>query len=54
LRTSVFSVDIFSGRVIMHLYPFTAAAKAIPIPVFPEVASIRVSPNLILPLLSAS
>lgn len=53
-KTSVFSVDIFSGKVMMHLYPLTAAAKAIPIPVFPEVASISVSPGLIRPVLSAS
>ena len=39
---------------MMHLYPLTADARAIPCPVFPEVGSIRVSPGLILPSDSAS
>jgi len=40
--------------VIIILYPLTAAAKAIPTPVLPEVASISVSPFLILCYASAS
>ncbi len=31
-RTSTFSFDIFSGMTMMALYPFTAAARAIPMP----------------------
>lgn len=38
LRTLAFSADIFSGMAIVISYPFTALAKANPIPVFPEVA----------------
>ncbi len=38
LRTLDFQVDIFSGKVITHLYPLTAEANANPIPVLPEVA----------------
>ena len=33
-----FSMLIFSGITIIHLYPFTAAAKAKPIPVHKEVS----------------
>ena len=36
------------------LYPLIAAAMARAMPVLPEVASIRVSPGLIIPFLSAS
>lgn len=32
LRVSTFSLDIFSGNTMMQRYPFTAAAKAMPIP----------------------
>jgi hypothetical protein len=53
-KTSTFSLDIFSGRVIMISYPLVAAARESPIPVFPEVASIIVSPFFSLPLFSAS
>jgi hypothetical protein len=42
-------LDIFSGRVMIILYPLIAAAMLSPIPVFPEVGSIKVSPFLILP-----
>lgn len=35
LSTSAFSVDIFSGITMMHLYPLTAAANARPMPVLP-------------------
>ena len=38
---------------MISLYPLTAAPNARPIPVLPDVASIRVSPGLILPLFSA-
>jgi len=38
----------------MQRYPFVAAARASPIPVLPEVGSMRVSPGLILPEASAS
>jgi len=38
----------------MHLYPLVAAARASPIPVFPEVGSMSVSPGLIRPDASAS
>ena len=38
----------------MHLYPFTIAANASPIPVFPEVPSIIVPPGFNLPSASAS
>ncbi len=44
LSTFDFSVDIFSGNVITHLYPLTADARASPMPVFPDVASTIVSP----------
>ena len=54
LRTTSFSLLIFSGIVIIILYPLTAAESAIPIPVLPEVGSIRVSPGLIFPARSAS
>ena len=40
--------------VKIHLYPFTAAAIAKPIPVFPEVHSIIVPPGFISPFASAS
>ena len=39
---------------MMQRYPFTAAAKAIPCPVLPDVGSISVSPGFILPDFSAS
>ena len=39
---------------MISLYPLTAAPNARPIPVFPDVASIRVSPGLILPSASAA
>ena len=39
---------------MMSLYPFTAAARARPIPVLPELGSINVSPGLIRPSCSAS
>ena len=48
-NTSDFSYDIFSGIVMIMLYPLHAAVIARPIPVFPEVGSIKVSPNYILP-----
>ena len=53
LKVNSFSMLIFSGMTIIILYFLTAAANASPIPVFPEVASIRVSPGLILPSFSA-
>jgi hypothetical protein len=40
--------------VIIILNPLAAAATANPIPVFPEVGSIRMSPFLILPYFIAS
>jgi hypothetical protein len=49
-----FSLLIFSGRVMITSYPFTAPHKAKPIPVFPEVGSIIVQPGAILPDFSAS
>lgn len=52
--TSTFSFDIFSGSVMIMRYPRTAAVNAIPIPVFPLVGSISVSPGLMRPLFSAS
>ena len=39
-----FSEDIFSGRTMTQRYPLTAAARASPIPVFPDVGSMIVSP----------
>lgn len=53
VSTSTFSVLIFSGKVIYILYPKTAAASANPIPVLPDVASMRVSPFFICFLSSA-
>ena len=53
-KTTSFSILIFSGIVIIKLYPLTADARARPIPVFPEVGSIRVSPGLMRPSFSAS
>ena len=40
---------IFSGKVTIILWPFTAADKARPIPVLPLVGSMMVSPGFILP-----
>lgn len=40
-----FSALIFSGSVMMHRYPLMAHASARPMPVFPDVGSIRVSPG---------
>ena len=37
-----------------YLYPLTAAARAIPIPVLPEVGSMMVSPSFKVPSFSAS
>ena len=54
LIVNSFSMLIFSGIQIINLYPLTEAARASPIPVFPEVASISVSPGLIRPSFSAS
>ena len=48
-----FSFDIFSGKVITILYPLMAAVRANPIPVFPDVGSIKVSPGLMRPDFSA-
>ena len=48
-----FSLLIFSGIVMITLYPLTAPANASPIPVFPEVGSIMVSPSFKLPSASA-
>ena len=39
---------------MMILYPFTAAARAKPIPVFPEVGSMIVQPGLSSPAVSAA
>ena len=51
-RTTCFSRDIFSGMVMMILYPRTAPASANPIPVLPLVE--KISPRLIRPCFSAS
>ena len=40
-----FSVLIFSGSVMMQRYPLMAHASARPMPVFPDVGSINVSPG---------
>lgn len=40
-----FSELIFSGSVMMHRYPLMAHARARPMPVFPDVGSIKVSPG---------
>ena len=47
------SMLMLSGIVRISLYPFTAATKAKPIPVFPDVGSTRVSPGFIFPSFSA-
>lgn len=52
-KTFTFSSDIFSGKVTIHLYPHNLAAKANPIPVFPDVASINVAPGFKYPSASA-
>jgi len=49
-----FSADIFSGIVMIILYLLAAAAIARPIPVLPDVGSMRMSPGLHLPYFSAS
>lgn len=54
LKTLAFSADIFYGIVMTQSYPFTAQAKASPIPVFPDVASTIVDPGFSLPVFSAS
>ena len=51
---SNFSLDCLSVEVKIHLYPFTQAAIAKPIPVFPEVHSIIVPPGFKRPSFSAS
>ena len=43
-KCATFSADIFSGRTITQRYPLTAAARASPMPVFPDVGSMIVSP----------
>ena len=43
-KCATFSADIFLGRTITQRYPLTAAAKASPMPVFPDVGSMIVSP----------
>ena len=49
------SSDILAGIVKMRSYPFAAATKANPMPVFPDVGSTSVvTPGRIIPLLSAS
>src|SRR6266550_336355 len=49
-----FSCDILSGIVKMHRYPFTAAARASPTPVLPDVASTIRPPGLRRPSRSAA
>src|SRR4029450_10662985 len=51
---STFSFDCLSVVVKMHLYPFTTAAMARPMPVLPDVPSMIVPPGLSAPLRSAS
>src|SRR5687768_18079918 len=51
---SAFSFDCFSVVVKMHRYPFTQAASARPIPVFPLVPSMIVPPGFIFPSASAT
>ena len=54
LKISIFSLDCLSAITKIHLYPFTMAASAKPIPVFPEVPSIMVPPGCKRPSASAS
>src|SRR6185312_1629486 len=51
---SIFSFDCLSVVVKMHLYPLTTAARARPMPVFPEVHSMIVPPGLSFPSFSAT
>src|SRR5262245_55032236 len=51
---SIFSFDCLSVVVKMHLYPFTTATMASPMPVLPEVPSMIVPPGLSTPARSAS
>ena len=48
-----FSIENFSGITMISLYPFSKAASARPIPVFPAVASIMVEPGFKSPSFSA-
>ena len=54
LKTSNFSLDCLSLDTHIKLYPFTIAASARPIPVFPEVPSTMVPPGFNFPSFSAS
>ena len=51
---SNFSLDCLSVETQISLYPFTIAASASPIPVFPDVPSTIVPPGFNLPSNSAS
>ena len=53
-NASTFSFDCLSVVVKMHLYPFTTAAIARPMPVLPDVPSMMVPPGLSRPARSAS
>jgi hypothetical protein len=54
-RTSrTFSWLIFSGMTMMQRYPLTAHDRANPMPVFPEVGSMMVSPGRTRPSRSAT
>ena len=53
-RISNFSFDCLSVETQISWYPLTIAAKARPIPVFPEVPSTMVPPGFNLPSCSAS
>ena len=53
-NASTFSFDCLSVVVNTHLYPFTTAAIARPMPVFPDVPSMIVPPGFSSPARSAS